>query len=707
MENNGPKPAEVYEKFLGFPKDSDESERLYKYCKQLLSKLSEVKPNNQGSIKILSIGTGYGRADFPFIKAYIERCEELIQSQPLFFKIDCIDPSKDFLKMLRSTLEESKYDIFLEKPESYNQSDLSFKIEGRSLSHESKIVINGYHQTLSDYFEDQEEALFNCIIAILSLQHIKNLKKIFPKLLVNLGKQGLILIGETCSGGAWICEPPSLLFQPEERNSKRWYGLWTDWHKALMNNGINRRIRLFLPHYLSSLISSLEHTGFQSIIPAGNSKHVNFVWQKNVKAEVLLDVKELILNGNWEKYVSSLYIPDQISNKRYPIRDKIFEFLKSDNKGLSGEWKYEESDVKYENGLRFYAYVKGNDGSPNREFYKQKLQNAVLQNSTKTVFKQGLDSFPIKPNTEYGEKQIIQKHLLQSLIEHIEIDNGCFCVGLSVKKKQTSKSAMGGSLIPCSDINMKDVNRDKVLAFFRELGLNNADQKTYTRVWIWLYTLYIALATKPSAVAEDIRKAFGMQTSFNCIVNMDKEEDIEVSGRELCLKLNIGRMKRLRKEVFQILRKSYRINQIAKWKNKSEAVRELEDIWGQDNPLIKFLRPNSSYKFPKVFYPEKPLVFTEAQKDILFDAVTLKKIKDEFNKWVEEKPEYGILGKLKWVANKKLLNVNPLQLWTQSFSQFYWFALLLAEEDINYVFHAPSLELSAVDIFGYIRVSQP
>jgi hypothetical protein len=82
-------PAELYEQFLGFPHEGEKNyyDEFYKFCKENI-----VFPvnNDVKEINILSIGTGYGRADLPFIKAFFEANEPFVNT----FNIYCIDPSE-------------------------------------------------------------------------------------------------------------------------------------------------------------------------------------------------------------------------------------------------------------------------------------------------------------------------------------------------------------------------------------------------------------------------------------------------------------------------------------------------------------------------------------------------------------------------------------------------------------------------------------
>nr|MBC8458507.1 hypothetical protein [Deltaproteobacteria bacterium] len=311
MDSNPPRAPEVYERFLGFPKDQDEATRFYKHCKEYIA-FPDFPEKGPKKFRLLSVGTGYGRADFPLIRAYIEHYERPHGSHALSFQVDCVDPSKGFQKMLLNALGQDRYQIFSSELSIEDGANNTFQVRGKSRSGKSCIVINGYRRGLSEFLRDDDEGgtlpPFHCIVGILSFQYIKSLKTTFPLLLDKLCESGLIVIGETCSEGAWLSKPPPSIVGPTAKVNRKWFDLWTDWHKVLRRRGINRRLRLFPPHNFWLLRDTLERSGYRSIILPKNSE---FTWKKTVGSEVLGEVKALIRNGCWRGYVSSLYLADE------------------------------------------------------------------------------------------------------------------------------------------------------------------------------------------------------------------------------------------------------------------------------------------------------------------------------------------------------------------------------------------------------------
>jgi hypothetical protein len=574
MDINRPIPAEVYEKFLGFPEYQEgqkDVERFLVHCTTLLDNLKEVHLPEQRVLRVLSIGTGYGRADLPFIKAYIDRCEKLIADHSLSFQVDCVDPSPDFQEMLENTLKNDlyHYKFFFENPQ-FSQAieKNTFQASGKSASGKSNVFINAYTQSLTKYLselsniDDDNQSTFHCIVAILSLQCIKHLKIIFPRLLEKLRYSGIIVIGETCSEGAWLSKPPPI-WVPKTKSNSRWYRLWTDWHNALYKKGINRRIRLFMPDNFQLLVDSLESSDFISVIP---SKKSEFTWKKTVTSECFSKVAELIKTGGWKNCVSSLHLYDQDLGKdphEDSEKDPVLDILESD------EWK-NKTDTDYENGIRPYVYRNGNENLLN---YKQTLQKVVLENSERTIREQGI-SRHIRAEKIIKEKsrenRLIQ--LVQSLIQHVEIDNGCFIIGLSVSYSHTSTCAIGGALTPCSKVS---IDKGKASEFYEKLNLFESDAKTYQRVWLWLYTLYLALAKRPSAVADRLYRIFELNSAFDCTVDMYAErETLHVSRRGISIELKRDRMKAVRETVWNSLEKlTDKKREVAKWEKESKVVR--------------------------------------------------------------------------------------------------------------------------------------
>ena len=731
MDINRPIPAEVYEKFLGFPEDKDVASQFYQHCINIFDNLPSPQKIGTSEIKVLSIGTGYGRADFPLLKAYIKQYEELGLDRRLSFVVDCVDSSPDFQNMLGEALENdtAHYRIFKKNPDFFKDiKKKTFCATGKSASGNSKVVINGYCKTLTEFLSEMSKAndgskpLFHCIIAILSLQYTKHLKITFPRLLEKLRHSGIIVIGETCAEGAWISKPPPLRYIPMAKtNNKRWFDLWTDWHKVLRNNGINRRLRLFMPHDFRLLIDTLERACFRSIIPNGKSE---FIWQKTVTSEVFCEVVKLIQNGEWKNCVSSLYPFDQDFSKSGNIGTRIINILKSEEGWLNGEWKNNEANTTYENGLRFYIYEKINEKLTNYDGYKQILQKLILDSSNRTLRRQGIYEYIRTEETEEEKYQYaLLVQLVQSLNQHIELDNGCFTIGLSVSSGKASKSVMGGSLIPCSNTSIR---RGVASKFFENLLPPNSNEGVHSRVWIWIYTLYIALAKRPSAIADRIYKTFQLNSGFDCTVDMDAEiETFDFSRRGISVQLNNHRVKSIRKHVFSILKQNAlnQIKDVAEWNPESEVVRALEYRWGEDSPLVKSLRnvlslhSNSirtseqknrksehSHSLPKTFYSAQPFIFTDAEIEVLCGKNTFNEIRckmyELFKDWALDETVPGIYSILQKLYHEQLFSDNPIELWTEVFAQFYMFGLMLHETGINYILHIPGIEFNKANIWG-------
>lgn len=728
MENDGPKAAKVYEKFLGFPEKKNVASQFYQHCINIFDNLSSPQKIGTSEIKVLSIGTGYGRADFPLLKAYIKQYEKLALDRRLSFVVDCVDSSSNFQNMLGKALENDRahYRIFFENPRFFeDMNKKTFQASGKSASGKSKVVINGYCKTLTEFLSEMFKAndgskpIFHCIIAILSLQYTKHLKTTFPRLLEKLRHSGIIVIGETCAEGAWLSKPPPI-WVPKTKSNSRWYRLWTDWHNALYKKGINRRIRLFMPDNFQLLVDSLESSGFISVIP---SKKSEFTWPKTVTSECFSKVTELIKTGDWKKCVSSLHLYNQDLGKDSPEdsgkKACVVNILKS------GEWQ-NKTNTNYRNGIRLYVYRNGNEKLLNYENYKQTLQKVVLKNSERTIREQGI-SRHIRAEKIIKEKsrenRLIQ--LVQSLIQHVEIDNGCFIIGLSVSYSHTSTCAIGGALTPCSKVS---IDKGKASEFYEKLNLSESDAKTYQRVWLWLYTLYLALAKRPSAVADRLYRIFELNSAFDCTVDMYAErETLDVSRRGISIELKRDRMKAVRETVWNSLEKlTDKKREVAKWEKESKVVRALEHFWGKNSPLVQALRPGSmgnmhnsiqektnvehSDALPEVFDtdPEQPIEFSNAQIEDLFDKAAFQNIKhnidDTFKNWAEDNSEPGIHAILERMFVSPIEKTEPIPLCTDIFYQFYLFSLFLHEKDLNYIFHVPAMEFNSVGVWGGFQI---
>ncbi len=499
--------AETYEKFLGFP--SNESEKFYQVCKEEI-RFPEVKLGDEDrTLRILSIGTGYGRTDLPLIEAYIEHYEQSIPHSEstgpnedrlnLTFHIDCIDPSPSFQDMLREALGRDDYKLFSDKDIIPPVSEEIYSITGMSASSKSRIIINARHMKAEDYlnicFQDDPhpKPLFHCIIAVLSLQFIPDtsMKRVFSQILSLLCNGGLIIVGEVCEEAAWLARNPfDLLNREDVKDShKRWFDLWSDWHKVLQDQGINRRLRLFRPHDFRLFRETLERSGFTT---ASRNESVVFSWENIISQDVFHRIVEFIKKGKWKECVSSLYVEDTESMENKGVQ--FLDALKNkNNPALTGAWRTDER-VALTNGIRLWVYSKTRH-LQDPDSYGKILQDVILHQSTMTLEKQGFLDPTIKrkqheddrndKETENHSSESIQSPVPSKLKQHIlslkqHADDALdIIIHTHRKAKSTEGHAMFNTLIgetikAISDIYLFDKTGDfsptKTLGRFNEKG---------------------------------------------------------------------------------------------------------------------------------------------------------------------------------------------------------------------------------------------
>lgn len=725
--------AETYEKFLGFPRN--EAEKFYRVCKDEI-RFPEIKPGDKDrTLRILSIGTGYGRTDFPLIKAYIEHYE---QSTPLTestgpnedmsnltFHIDCIEPSLSFQEMLRGALDRDEYELFSNKDVLRTVSDEIYSISGMSTSKKSKIIINARPMKAEDYlniyFQDdpRPDPLFHCIIAVLSLQFIPNtsMKRVFSQVLSLLCERGLIIVGEVCEEAAWLArKPPELLNRENVTDShRRWFDLWSDWHKVLQDQGINRRLRLFLPHDFGLFRGTLERSSF---ISASSNESIDFIWENIIPKDLFHRIVEFIRKGKWKECVSSLYVEDTetMENKGVQILDAI----KNENDpALTGAWRTEDR-ATLTNGIRLWVYCKARHFQDSDSYYGKILQDVILHQSTMTLEKQGLLEPTIKriqrederdekennkQSSEFFQTLVTSKlkQLTLSLKQHIELDTGSFVISMRVYPDKRTEAWISGTLIPPA---RNSNGKDRASMFFDGLIIPQKEpQIQYTRSWIWLYMLYLCVAKRMSHIAATLKKELELNDNFNIIITLDgTEESFRRSDSLMHLTLSKVRMQELRTHLWNIINEEpSKIAEVVDW-GETEVVKRIETLWGEKSPLVRALRDGT--ELPEVFSLSASSDFVDTVKKTIFGTEFIQKIEDGFNQlfhtWAEKKT--GIYLALKNLLADTKRPDEVKSLWMDFIAHFYLFSIELLEDGVNYLFHTPHGVADLDSVWGGFQI---
>jgi len=699
--------VEVYEKFLGFPEidsnagGSSVAERFYRHCKEHIA-FPELPKDLDIRLRVLSIGTGYGRADFPLLKAYIEHYEETQPYSSLWFDIECVDRSGNFLKELQKTVENDRYKIFGDKQLQPAQGIEGFLAHGNSASGKSKITIRSYFGRIEDHITRQvfanKEDNYHCIIGILSLQCVANMKVIFPKILASLRDGGAIIIGEVTAEASWLAKPPPPQFALDQHFNRRWHGLWRDWHYTLRKWGINRRLRLFMPHNFSLLIDSLkkEDSGFKNGI---KPEHSEFHWKRIINQEVFSAVKQLIRSDGWKNCVSSLYLPVWEYREKEQIGNKIIDELEtSKDRELSLEWKDFRTDIQFTNGIKLYVYLK--DRHENEKTYTRNLQLSVLLNSSETLREQGLYWY-----SQFESSNVRTFHQLSdSLRQHIEVDRGCFLAMISVVNSGESKTAtkvskvsVGGRLIPSLIQTPEDEYKRK---FFEGLNLNIKDKDERTslqRIWLWLYMLYLCMSKKGkfSERAHNIQEIFNFDTDFKCVVVMDSDqESITFHESQLILKLDRRRHEELRQKVWRYIAEEMApiCSSIVNWETSSEirAVEAIEEFWDKSSYIINVMKHGCDF-LDMAFNDSFDL--NPGLEDRLFGRHNFGKILEikegVFRSWASSGS--GIYKDLKEMNLVKPFEHKRVEeIWHITVAPLYLFSIMMYEVGTRYIFHVPN-----------------
>lgn len=634
-------PALIYEEFMGFP--LEEAHKFFNYCRQNIKfpdlQESELR-KNETTLQILSIGTGYGRADFPIIRSFIEHYENKYPSSSFIFNINCIDPSDHFQGRLKESLKNNCFNIYSDQQFSLNEDRNNlYCVEGKGRAG-SVVKIHCHKMTFEDYInKDQDNYYF--IIGSLAFQFIKNLKSIFALLLEKLRENGVIIIGEVCEQGAWISEPPPPIFDGDAKY-RDWFDLWTDWHKILQVHAISRRVRLFMPHNFYLLSETLEELGFKRLLEKENDTYV-FNWSKELGLNIFSKIKHLIENRGWENSISAFHIPGKCVNREGKqvdrsehIIDHLTNQVRIDELKLSGKWSKEQGRFSFVNGLRFHIFSKPADDKEKKtkEDYLKVLQRNILENSYTTLRAQGLfsnansdlDRELIDP--EDKETELFDQFTL-SLYQHLEIDEKAFVTSMSVLPvpyvldAKRARSSNSGHLIPLSCEDNKQ--------FFDDLfniKNNSTSNDNYTpiqcrRIWLWLEMLYLFVGEgrRPSYISKKIKDIFNLESQFNLIISMgeDEEDIIEVQRNLLYIHLNRNKFVKIRKIFNNYLngnQGSYVktiINEVMDWNNNGQAVLTLKEFWGEQSSLVMALKEGTAFPDSFTLAPGKEIVFKDKE----------------------------------------------------------------------------------------------
>lgn len=336
-----PNAESVYQRLLGFERRQT-TIALYRWCRKNF-RFPHPSPPDRRTYHLLSIGTGYGRADLPILKACLDHFG---RAAGVSFRIDCVEPSARFRDMLLQTLRRDALGFFSSPPNINRPSRGMWRVRGTTPSGHA-VTVRIYPMGIAQFLEARRKTRFHCMIASLSLQYVPKARRAFSTLLAKLSDSGVIMLAASCSQGAWLSRPP--LHPPRERKHRRWFDLWTDWHLARKIYAAPYRSHDILPHDLSALASALERLGFVSCLPR---RACEFVWEKTVSAGTLKHMERLIQRGSWEGCISALHLEAPAH-----VKHRLLRALKRGQKPLSGAWAT-HGRASYLNGLRMYVYAK-------------------------------------------------------------------------------------------------------------------------------------------------------------------------------------------------------------------------------------------------------------------------------------------------------------------------------------------------------------
>jgi hypothetical protein len=718
IENNlESNPADLYEDFLGFPHGGEKNyyDEFYRYCKE---KIVFSRDDDLKKINILSIGTGYGRADLPFIKAFIEKNEPMANK----FNIYCIDPSEFFEKKLYDNLVnrfEGKFSIFsnISKKEK-DDSNNTFSVEGEGITGRSFIKVLFYRKDLKKFLETPElnPIGFHCVISFLSMQFVSGIKMLLPNLLKRLEKRGIVVIGEACKHAAWVSVPPPLIFD-EPVKYYCWYKLWSDWHKTLKLKGIIQNLRLFPPHDFNLIFKFFDASKcFSKENPS------EFHWEKELTHEIFNKIIKGIENDKFKGIVSSIDLSEFLSEngalgaeKKVSGGGVVLSQLKNDefieDKNLYGAWRdwdKERSNLVFINGLRVHIFSKKKN--LNKKKYEEIFQQVILKNSFNNLRMSGLVEHLWNEERDSIKHLSVLPEISRSIKQHIEIDKGAYIVPISVRPNSEVIAAISGSLIPASKACIEAGVHNEFFNGFDLLVDKTDDEKKriISGYWILLYEMSLNLAERQSSTATELQQALNLNPGFDIIVDMDadSEEIIDISRASISFKLQGARFKELRQRIWKIINNNEQIKgkfeQLNKYDkyNKTTVSKQLESFWSE-RTIEKLYKDGVQESFaPLSFF--KPSLDDDIIEN-LFGSDSFNQIKAElqslFNGW---KKESGIIKKLDEMKKSQQYTYDSERVWT-ILCQLYKYGIYIYEKDLMNIFHI-SLPISRrTNVWGAIH----
>jgi hypothetical protein len=712
-------PAELYEQFLGFPHEEEKNyyDEFYKFCKE---KIIFPRNDNVKEINILSIGTGYGRADLPFIKAFIEKNEPIANT----FNVYCIDPSEFFARKLYYNLcssFEGKFSIFSKKPKKKKPDRYeTFFIEGVGISGKSFIKIVFFKKDLQQFLDTMGSSNigFHCVMSFLSLQFVSKVKLLLPKLLAKLEKNGIIVIGEACKHAAWVATPPPLIFHESDKNYYCWYKLWSDWHKILRIKGIIRNIRLFPPHDFSLIFKFFDASNsFYKRKPIGNKDGIiEFYWEKALPPGIFKKIIKYIEEGKFKGIVSSIDLSEFSSGKEILALLKDDEFIKINNLyGTWRDWERTGDSLYFLNGLGIHFFSKEKDLS--NEEYEKFFQKIILGNSFRTVEKINLNESSMDKERNSIKSPPIFPIISMSMKQYIEVDKGAFIIPICVRPNAEAIASISGSYIPASKVFIE--RKEEYKEFFKGFDLLEGEteekkKELIPRYWLLLHELSLKLTERQSSTAPEIQQVLNLDPSFDVIVDMDadSEEIITISRSSISFKLQGARFKALRQRVWNIINDNEKFKEKFKELNDrpkkeerepKKVIKQLKSFWGEST-IEKLFDENYGLKdsfAPVSFF--KPAV-AEDIIDNLFGKESFNQIRiacqSLFDRW---KQQSGIILKLDEIKKSQGFEYDSERIWT-ILCQLYKYGIYIYEKDLMYVFHISLPMNKRTNVWGAIHL---
>ncbi len=710
--------ADLYERIFGFPEEGDDSERLQEKFEKLLPKFSGREFPRR--VHLLSIGTGYGRIDLPFVHAFVAGVNESNQP-PAMVVVHCVEPNPGFRDKLKGVLQQEGH-AELGCLKKTNTEAVSCLIGATRC----QFRLYGDEWDINEFLDSPQFRgfRFHCVMSFLSIQFAGNLKTLYPSLLGRIVRGGLLIIGDTCSEGAWVSRPPRRS-EPRERreghphDSALWFNVWHRWHDTLGKAGINRRLRFALPHDSSPLVAGACAIGFGRAAPScGQDKSSDYTWVRTVRSDDLLEMMELVRSAGWRGVVSSLDVdgPENYSdlvqreckascsNGTY-IVDKMRQDRDLWNEIQSAK------NIQFENGLRFHVLE-----SRLRVYsgWEKHLQKAMATSALRNVLqRQGIQSYVNvlrHPGVDDPHVDaVLLRQIASAVSSQIETESGIFMVVFMATQRPTYslRACMAGRLIPGSKAhNVSEASFFDGLPF--PTGVDRS--AAMPRVWLWLYTLYLSLP-RPSRTAAVMQEVYDLCPPFDVVLDFDSplEKDLQVDIRANSVHISMAacHCESLRKAIWDLVtsRVADRLASVATWDVSSAVVDALRGYWGPQRPMIRqmersSLEPGNRLGTPDIFdiTPDrKDFAISESEIEALFGESNHRLVKEAMDTWFanaiplqqgqsyesDHSPPLGIRGCEQEGKRRELVSVL--------LQQFGAYSLFLQETELCSVYHVPAL----------------